>query len=162
MNAIQLSYILFILQFGLLFGYTNPQNDILISSPHIIPLSNTLPPPLTDLLSTLSTLQRKPTCYRTAATSLIHHCKSLYTDIPDPDRIHFAVKLTICDLDLIHQTPSICDIESRWNDCVKTLATKDHWWTTFSGNLREVTNVCWIGRQEVEKDIFHQSSVSSR
>lgn len=147
---IQRSTLLLVLQLGCSFGYTDSSIDIFPYS-HRIPLSNTLPPPLTDLLSTLSTLQRKPTCYRAAATSLIHHCKSLSTDIPDPDRIHFAIKLTICELDLIQQTPSICRVESRWGDCVKVLATRDNWWTTFSGNLREVSNVCWIGRQEVEK-----------
>ena len=114
--------------------------------------SNTVAPPLTDLLTTLSTLQRKSTCYRTAATSLIHHCTSLNTDIPDPARIQFAIKLTICELDLIQQTPHICRLEA-WKPCVRILASRDHWWTTFSGNLREVVNVCWIGRREVEKGI---------
>lgn len=154
MNVIQFSFVLLILQFGFSNGYIDPSIDSLLPSPYIIPHSNTPPSPsLRDLLSTLSTLQRKPTCYRTAATSLIHRCKSLSTDIPDPDRVQFAIKLTICELDLIQQTPSICHIESRLKDCVKILATKDHWWTTFSGNLREVSNVCWIGRQEVEKGI---------
>ena len=117
----------------------------------LIPLAQTDPPPLTDLLTTLSTLQRKPTCYRTAATSLIHHCKDLTTDIPDPDRVHFAIKLTTCELDLIQQTPSICRIETHWRACVQELATKEQWWTTFSGNLHQVTNVCWLGRKEIEK-----------
>lgn len=147
---IPLSFLLILLQLRFSLGYKDISIDIL-PSPQVIPLSNTLPPPLTDLLSTLSILQRKPTCHRTAAMSLIHHCKSLSTDIPDPDRICFAIKLTICELDLIQQTPSICRIESQWKDCVKVLATRDNWWTTFSGNLREVSNVCWIGRQEVEK-----------
>ena len=132
--------------------------DVLSRLPDIISPS-TLPPPLTDLLSTLASLQRRPTCYRTAATSLIHHCKSLSSDIPDPDRIQFAIKLTICELDLIAQTPSTCRVETQWNECAKILATRDNWWTTFSGNLREVMNVCWIGRREVEKgaspSVFH-------
>jgi hypothetical protein len=141
---------LLLLQLKLSFGCADTSIDVL-PYPRILSLSKTLPPPLTDLLSTLSTLQRKPTCYRTAATSLIHHCKALSTDIPDRDRIHFAISLTICELDLIQQTPSICRIESKWNDCAKVLATRDNWWTSFSGNLREVSNICWIGRQEVEK-----------
>jgi len=110
-----------------------------------------LPPALTDVLNTLATLARKPTCYRTAATALVQHCKTLPADIPDSDRIEFAIKLTICELDLIGQTPGVCRFEARCNECVKALARKDHWWTTFSGNLREVANVCWIGRHEVEK-----------
>lgn len=121
----------------------------------LIPLPNFATPPLGDIITMLSTLRRKPTCYRTAAASLIHHCTSLTSDIPDPDRVHFAVKLTCCELDLINQTPAVCQIESHWRECVRILASKDHWWTTFSGNLREVTNVCWIGRQEVEKGEFH-------
>jgi hypothetical protein len=125
--------------------------SIAYSSPDIIPLGSFSSPPLGDIVTMLSTLQRKPTCYRTAATSLIHHCASLTSDIPDPDRIQFAIKLTCCELDLINQTPSACRLESQWRDCVRLLATQDHWWTTFSGNLREVTNVCWIGRQEVAK-----------
>jgi hypothetical protein len=120
----------------------------------LIPLGPIEPPPLADLLFTLSTLQRKPTCYRSAAASLIHHCKGLETDIPDPERVHFAVQLTICDLDLIQQTPSVCRIETQWKACVNALASKENWWTTFSGNLHEVTNVCWIGRREVEKGHF--------
>lgn len=141
---------LLLIQLTLSFGYIDTSIDVLPSA-YIIGPSNTPPLSLSDILSTLSTLQRKPTCYRTAATSLMHHCKALSTDIPDPDRIHFAIKLTICELEIIQQIPSVCRIETRWKDCVKVLATKDNWWTSFSGNLRDVSNVCWIGRQEVEK-----------
>jgi hypothetical protein len=151
MNILQWSSFVLLHYVGFSLGYTEPSMNTLIPSPQVLPHSNFFPPQLTDLISTLSTLQRKPSCYRTAAASVIHHCKSLSTDIPDPDRIQFAIKLTICELDLIHQTPSTCLIESRWRECVKTLATKDHWWTTFCGNLHEVISVCWIGRQEVEK-----------
>ena len=136
-------------------GYVESSIDILTQTPDIIPPATAFPPAprLSDLFSTLASLQRKPTCYRTAATSVIHHCRSLSSDIPDPDRIQFAIKLTICELDLIAQTPATCRLETQWKECVKVLATRDHWWTTFSGNLREVTNVCWIGRQEVEKGL---------
>jgi len=121
--------------------------------PSPLPSFSPLPHALTNVLNTLAALHRKPTCYRGAAMSLIHYCKSLSGDIPDPDRVQFAIKLTICELDLIQQTPDLCRTGSRWNDCVKVLAMEDHWWTTFSGNLREVTNVCWIGRREVEKGL---------
>jgi len=127
------------------FGLSNGPLDTLPSP------NAALPPALTDVLNTLATLARKPTCYRTAATALVQHCKTLPADIPDSDRIEFAIKLTICELDLIGQTPGVCRFEARCNECVKALARKDHWWTTFSGNLREVANVCWIGRHEVEK-----------
>ena len=148
MNLLERSLILVILQIGLSVGYAT---DSSLNILPVISVSNTRPPPLTDLLSVLTTLHRKPTSYRTAATSVIHHCKSLSTDIPD--RTLFAIKLTICELDLIQQTPSECRIESRWHDCLTILATRDNWWTTFSGNLREVTNVCWIGQQQIEKGI---------
>ena len=144
-------FIMLFLLFGETSGYINSIDDIHAAPRGIISRPSTIPSSLTDLLSTLSRLQRRPTCYRTAAASLVHHCKTLSSDIPDPDRIHFAIKLTICELDLIQQTPTICRMERLWKDCVDTLATKDNWWTTFSGNLREVTNVCWIGRQEIEK-----------
>ena len=150
MNSTYL-YVVFSFLFKVSFGLLGSSIDILNQSPDLIPHAEAKPPPLTDLLTTLSILQRKPTCYRTAATSLIHHCKVLSSDIPDPDRVHFAIKLTTCELDLINQTPPVCRIEAHWRDCVRILAGKDTWWTTFSGNLREVTNVCWIGRQEVEK-----------
>src|SRR3981189_2569433 len=112
------------------------------SSPDIIPLGNFASPPLADIITMLSTLQRKPTCYRTAATSLIHHCASLTTDSPDPVRNHFAIKLTCCELDLIKQTPSACRLETQWREGARVIPRLSHWWTPFSGNLREVTNVC--------------------
>jgi hypothetical protein len=112
-------------------------------------------PPLADILNSVTLLQRKPTCYRNAAAAIIQHCKGLETDIPDGDRAIFAIKLSICELDLTQQTPDICRVEDRWRECVKTLATRDTWWTTFSGNLHEVGNVCWIGKQEVEKGDRH-------
>jgi len=154
MRLTQLFFILIHFLLKLTSGHVESSIDILTQSPEIIPPATAFPHPLTDLLSTLASLQRKPTCYRTAAASLIHHCKSLSSDIPDPDRIQFAIKLTICELDLIAQTPATCRLETQWKECVKVLATRDNWWTTFSGNLREVTNVCWIGRQEVEKGFF--------
>ena len=102
-------------------GHAESSIDILIQGPDVITHSTAFLPPLTDLLSTLASLQRKPTCYRTAATSLIYHCKSLSSDIPDPDRVQFAIKLTICELDLIAQTPSTCRVETRWNECVENI-----------------------------------------
>jgi hypothetical protein len=154
MRLIHQLLILFTFLLKLTSGYIESSIDILTQTPDIIPPTTAFPPPLTELFSTLASLQRKPTCYRTAATSVIHHCRSLSSDIPDPDRIQFAIKLTVCELDLIDQTPATCRLETQWRVCVKVLATRDHWWTTFSGNLREVTNVCWIGRQEVEKGLF--------
>jgi len=124
--------------------------DILLHAPPFQP--NTLALPLSSLLTTLSSLRHKPTCYRQAATSLIHHCKTLPTDLPDHDRLHFAIKLTLCELDLIHQSPPPCLDQGTWKQCVKQLSTKETWWTSFSGNLREVTNVCFLSRQEIEKD----------
>ena len=122
----------------------------------------TTTPLLTDILNTLTSLQRRPTCYRKAAISIIHHCKEITTDIPDHNRVRFAIKLTICELDLIAQTPDVCRVEERWRECVRELASKDHWWATFSGNLHEVMNVCWIGRQEVEKGNSHQERLIRR
>lgn len=118
-----------------------------------LPLPSALPPALSEVFNTLATLQRSPTCYRAAATLLMQFCKSLPSDIPDPERIQFAIKLTVCELDLIQQTPALCRVEERWNECVRALAKRDHWWTSFSGNLRQVSNVCWIGRHEVEKGL---------
>lgn len=134
--------------------YSLPILSMAHSSRDIIPLGPFASPPLGDIITMLSTLQRKPTCYRQAATSLIHHCTALTTDIPDPDRIHFAIKLTCCELDLINQTPAACHTDSHWRECVRVLASRETWWTSFSGNLREVGNVCWIGRQEVEKGMW--------
>jgi hypothetical protein len=125
-----------------------------------LPSAYALPPALSEVIHTLNTLQRKPTCYRTAATSLMHFCKSLPADIPDPERIQFAIKLTVCELDLIQQTPGMCRVEGRWNECVRALAKRDHWWTSFSGSLREVSNVCWIGRHEVEKGLLPKKQSS--
>jgi Tht1-like nuclear fusion protein len=141
------------------FGYNHPPIDMFRETQASIHIPETLPPPLMDLIVSLDNLQRKPTCYRRAATSLIEHCKLLTSDIPDDERVHFAIKLTACELDLIQQTPLHCREDSRWKDCVKALASKDHWWTTFSGNLREVTNVCWVGQQEVEKGLYKPHDV---
>ena len=148
-----LVFLMMVLVFSGAGSISPPSYETFQQVSDMLPFSRT-PSLLKDILVPISNLHYKPTCYRAAAASLIHHCKQLPRDIPDGDRIQFAIKLTKCELDLIQQTPPQCLKDSYSKDCIKALASKDHWWTTFSGNLREVTNVCWIGRQEVEKGHF--------
>jgi hypothetical protein len=150
MGCIHAVMLFLLVGYSFSLGLISPSEEFI----SIVPADAHLPSALSSIISALSTLQRKPSCYRSAAASVIEHCKSLPMDIPDPDRIHFAIKLTVCELDLIHQTPAVCQIESQWRSCVHELATNDNWWTSFSGNLREVVSVCWIGRREVEKGYY--------
>jgi Tht1-like nuclear fusion protein len=114
---------------------------------------NSLPPSphpsLTALLTSLSLLRPAlpNTCYLQNTHLILSHCKPSF---PDSLRLPYAINLSVCELDLINQTPSVCRSED-WDACVRELAGKDHWWTTFSGNLRFVGSLCYLGRGEVEK-----------
>ncbi|EMR08223.1 hypothetical protein PNEG_03392 [Pneumocystis murina B123] len=104
------------------------------------------------MLETLSLLARKPSCFRSAASSLISLCKELDSDLHEAEKSAFAVKLTLCELGTAHaEVPAACHQESL-EKCVKELETRPQWWTSYSGYFRDVTRMCYVARTEVEKD----------
>ena len=95
-----------------------------------------------------------PTCVREAIHALSDHCRTIDTDLQTPDKICFAIKLTLCELEMAEDVPRECMSSCTYNPypCVRALETRPQWWTSFSGNLRDAALLCHAARHEVEKD----------
>ncbi|KAG5519451.1 hypothetical protein PMAC_002078 [Pneumocystis sp. 'macacae'] len=122
--------------------------------------------PFIPMLETLHLLSRKPSCFRLSVSSLISTCEKLDSDLHENEKLAFAVKLTLCELDTAHvEVPEACRQENL-QKCVKELETRPQWWTrylcmildlktdklSYSGYFRDVTRMCFAARTEVEKD----------
>ncbi|KTW25748.1 hypothetical protein T552_03361 [Pneumocystis carinii B80] len=140
--------------FGILRGICSSEEDFLLNPENSdilleIADENELFMPM---LETLSLLARKPSCFRSAASSLISQCKEMDSDLYEAEKAAFAVKLTLCELGTAHaEIPAACR-EKSLEKCVKELETRPQWWTSYSGYFRDVTRMCYVARTEVEKD----------
>ncbi|KAG4305254.1 hypothetical protein PORY_001424 [Pneumocystis oryctolagi] len=104
------------------------------------------------MLETLHLFSRKPSCFRSSISSLISMCEKLDSDLHENEKLAFAVKLTLCELDTARvEVPKICRQED-FKQCVKELEMRPQWWTSYSGYFRDVTRMCFFARTEVEKD----------
>ncbi|CCJ31104.1 unnamed protein product [Pneumocystis jirovecii] len=108
--------------------------------------------PFMPMLETLHLLSRKPSCFRFSVSSLISTCEKLDSDLHEDEKLAFAVRLTLCELDTAHvEVPETCR-QKNFQKCVKELETRPQWWTSYSGYFRDVTRMCFAARTEVEKD----------
>ncbi|KAG4301063.1 hypothetical protein PCK1_002762 [Pneumocystis canis] len=108
--------------------------------------------PFLPMLETLQLLSRKPSCFRSTISSLLSTCEKSDSDLHEDEKLVFAVKLTLCELDTAHiEIPEICRQESS-RQCVKELEKRPQWWTSYSGYFRDITRICFYARTEVEKD----------
>ncbi|QSL67020.1 hypothetical protein MERGE_001407 [Pneumocystis wakefieldiae] len=151
---------LFCLEILGIFGATSPAEDEFSMNPENTEILLEIADenrPFMPMLETLSLLARKPSCFRSAASSLISLCKELDSDLYEAEKSAFAVKLTLCELGTAHaEIPPACAQESL-EKCVKELETRPQWWTSYSGYFRDGHRLqlcfrCYVSRTEVEKD----------
>ncbi|KAJ7138514.1 hypothetical protein C8R43DRAFT_606360 [Mycena crocata] len=132
---------------------------------------------LTGLLANHAALEsysRRPDCFRRVAATIRLRCGELEMD--EDERVKAAISMTLCELATAthHSIPLECasftvDSESPpmqiQGECVDALSRSAQFWSSYSGYLREVPQLCFAFRRwndiDTAKDIYKNSTLES-
>ncbi|KAI8815662.1 uncharacterized protein EV422DRAFT_347748 [Fimicolochytrium jonesii] len=108
--------------------------------------------------SKLQLYESKPGgCFKHAVASVKKGCEMLH--VHEIEKVRYAVDLTLCEIATGNiPIPASCQAESYQTDvygCVEMLSHVPQLWTSYSGYLREVVNICFAIQYE-----SHQSHIS--
>ncbi|KAI0732618.1 hypothetical protein C8Q72DRAFT_773951 [Fomitopsis betulina] len=123
----------------------------------------------------LQAYSRKPDCFRRAAARIQTRCAEL--DMDEQERIRAAISMTICELyTASHSPPLECAAFSTrlhpahtaangesHTSCVEALSRSAQYWSSYSGYLREVSQLCYAFRRwndiDTARDIYHNATL---
>ncbi|KZO91661.1 hypothetical protein CALVIDRAFT_460759, partial [Calocera viscosa TUFC12733] len=110
----------------------------------------------------LNSFNQKPDCYKEVAARLKLQCED---DIPENDRIQAAIRFTLCELSTAraHSHPLECasfvisEVEPSFEEestssCVEALSRSTQHWSSYSGYLREIPQLCFAYRRWYDID----------
>ncbi|KDR68458.1 hypothetical protein GALMADRAFT_78772, partial [Galerina marginata CBS 339.88] len=119
---------------------------------------------------------RKPDCFKKAATNIRNRCADL--DMDEDARVNAAISMTLCEVATAkhHSLPLEClpysldHTQTRGQispqtqgECVDSLARSAQFWSSYSGYLREVTQLCYAFRRwndiDLARDIYYNATV---
>ncbi|KAJ7128125.1 hypothetical protein C8R46DRAFT_1017642 [Mycena filopes] len=130
---------------------------------------------LAGLLSSHAALEnysRRPDCFRRVASRIRLQCAELETN--EDGRVKAAISMTLCELATAthHSLPLECasftmDSEAATirtqGECVDALSRSAQFWSSYSGYLREVPQLCFAFRRwndiDTAKDIYKNSTL---
>ncbi|KAJ7151077.1 hypothetical protein C8R46DRAFT_1007850 [Mycena filopes] len=130
---------------------------------------------LAGLLSSHAALEnysRRPDCFRRVASRIRLQCAELETN--EDGRVKAAISMTLCELATAthHSLPLECasftvDAEAATirtqGECVDALSRSAQFWSSYSGYLREVPQLCFAFRRwndiDTAKDIYKNSTL---
>ncbi|KAK7693481.1 hypothetical protein QCA50_003049 [Cerrena zonata] len=108
------------------------------------------------LTDNLDAYMRRPDCFRTVASSIRSQCTNMETQ--QNERVQAAISLTLCELATAkqHSTPMECtpfdsrlgsvsfdQSEGIQGQCVEALSRSAQHWSSYSGYLREIPQLCF-------------------
>ncbi|KAF8804734.1 hypothetical protein BYT27DRAFT_7107523, partial [Phlegmacium glaucopus] len=124
----------------------------------------------------LQTYSRKPDCFRKVANTISRHCADL--DMDEDARVNAAISMTLCEiatakhysLPLECRPFSLDDMQGKKSmshqtqgECVDSLARSAQFWSSYSGYLREVPQLCHAFRRwndiDLARDIYHNATI---
>ncbi|KAF5380050.1 hypothetical protein D9615_006138 [Tricholomella constricta] len=116
---------------------------------------------------------RRPDCFRTAAGLIRSHCAQL--DMHENERVNAAISMTLCELATAkhHSIPLECvpfslnsdflQTSPRQGECVDALSRSAQFWSSYSGYLREVPQLCFAFRRwhdiDTARDIYRNATL---
>ncbi|KZT22727.1 hypothetical protein NEOLEDRAFT_626652 [Neolentinus lepideus HHB14362 ss-1] len=115
---------------------------------------------------------RKPDCFRRAAGLVRGRCGE--ADMDEGERVKAAISLTLCEVSTArhYSVPMEClpfgsesqpASESSPEDCVEALSRSAQFWSSYSGYLREVPQLCYAFRRwndiDTAKDIYRNATL---
>ncbi|KAJ7076117.1 hypothetical protein B0H15DRAFT_864983 [Mycena belliarum] len=119
----------------------------------------------------LEDYSRRPDCFRRVAGSIHVRCGEL--EMNEDERVQAAISMTLCELATAthHSIPLECasftvgSVASRsriQGECVDALSRSAQFWSSYSGYLREVPQLCFAFRRwndiDTAKDIYKNST----
>ncbi|KZT10389.1 uncharacterized protein LAESUDRAFT_423435 [Laetiporus sulphureus 93-53] len=124
----------------------------------------------------LQSYDRKPDCFRRAAGLIQTRCSEL--DMDEDERVKAAISMTLCELGTAqhHSAPLECadfDPNSRYADprihssraCVEALSRSAQYWSSYSGYLREVSQLCYAFRRwndiDLARDLYKNATLEN-
>ncbi|KAF8882190.1 hypothetical protein CPB84DRAFT_1648017, partial [Gymnopilus junonius] len=126
----------------------------------------------------LQAYSRKPDCFKKAAATIRSRCTDL--DMDEEARVTAAISMTLCEVATAkhYSLPLECLPYSHDNahiktkrhmslqslgECVDSLARSAQFWSSYSGYLREVPQLCHAFRRwhdiDLARDIYHNATV---
>ncbi|KAE9398695.1 hypothetical protein BT96DRAFT_821584, partial [Gymnopus androsaceus JB14] len=121
----------------------------------------------------LEDYSRRSDCFRKVAGSIRMRCAEL--DMDEEERVLAAISMTLCELATAkhHAPPMECSAFSDSStgagadargDCVNALSRSAQFWSSYSGYLREVPQLCFTFQRgndiDNAKDIFRNISLN--
>ncbi|KAG0130890.1 Tht1-like nuclear fusion protein-domain-containing protein [Tuber indicum] len=114
-------------------------------------------------LAELGRLSSRSSCHKIASESLLGDCKSIRIDSEEDEnsRILFGVQLAACEFEVDGlEFPFECRRFEGVRDkrvrsakkCLRKLAQKSQWWTSYSNNRANGFSMCSAARREVERE----------
>ncbi|KAI0797221.1 hypothetical protein BC629DRAFT_1502302 [Irpex lacteus] len=132
---------------------------------------------LLDNHDKLESYTRKPDCFRRVANSIRVQCGDL--DMDEDERVRAAISMTICELATAKHTPPLectsvvplADSSSVGSEaggpdrCVEALSRSAQYWSSYSGYLREIPQLCHAFRRwndiDMAKDVYRNASLEA-
>ncbi|KAI9096506.1 hypothetical protein DFS34DRAFT_650604 [Phlyctochytrium arcticum] len=106
----------------------------------------------TDSLSKYG--KQEGSCFRNAATELRAGCADM--QMTDAGKVRYAIMLTKCEIATAGITsPRECQVDHADRNlpaCVEVLSRVPQLWTSYSGYLREVVNMCFAAQYEAHQE----------
>ncbi|KAJ7136127.1 hypothetical protein C8R44DRAFT_769753 [Mycena epipterygia] len=122
----------------------------------------------------LESYSRRPDCFRRVAGKIRLRCGEL--EMNEDERVEAAISMTLCELATAthHSLPLECasftvDSEAAptqiQGECVDALSRSAQFWSSYSGYLREVPQLCFAFRRwndiDTAKDIYKNSTIET-
>ncbi|OBZ78409.1 Nuclear fusion protein KAR5 [Grifola frondosa] len=127
---------------------------------------------------TLETYARKPDCFKRAASLIRTQCGEL--DLNEDERIKAALSMTLCEIATathssapLECAPFVPDSnyptiprEQSHRVCVEALSRSAQYWSSYSGYLREVPQLCYAFRRWIDidtaRDIYKNATMENK
>ncbi|KAI0945380.1 hypothetical protein AcW1_001615 [Taiwanofungus camphoratus] len=115
--------------------------------------------------------ERQPDCFRRVTSFIRTRCGEL--DIGENERVKAAISMTLCELATAthHSTPLECESYAHVSDttssfgskesprdCVEALSRSAQYWSSYSGYLREVPQLCFAFRHTA-REIYKNATI---
>lgn len=101
-----------------------------------------------ELISKLDSLAETHGCVYDALVPILDTCM---TPENTRERICISIRLSICEFKSARiEYPEVCNNLDKSEKCTQLLESKPTWWTTFSGNYRQIPIICQEFRPSYE------------
>ncbi|KAL1706477.1 hypothetical protein EV121DRAFT_278748 [Schizophyllum commune] len=121
----------------------------------------------------LDAYARRPDCFKDSAALISARCEEL--DSREDERVRAAISMTLCELATAkHHTPplecapfalgtDVLSSDGAVGECVNALSRSAQYWSSYSGYLREIPQLCFAYRRwhdiDTAKEIYRNATL---